>query len=83
MLIKINETGSIFNNAIEFIKERHNIKTSSKAATEAILNYEGLVDQVNQISDLLIIEREKVEALEETIEKTKMAIRHLKNLTKI
>jgi hypothetical protein len=80
MLIKINETGSIFNNAIEFIKERHNIKTSSKAATEAILNYEGLVDQVNQISDLLIIEREKVEALEEKVEKTKKCLTFLNSL---
>jgi hypothetical protein len=80
MLIKINETGSIFNNAIEFIKNKHNIKTASKAAAQVIIDYEGLLEQQSKLMDMLAIEREKVYELEEKVNKTKKCLTFLNSL---
>jgi hypothetical protein len=78
MLIKINETGSIFNNAIEFIKERKNIKTSSKAAVEAILDYEGFLIERKILETKIIELRDENNLLLEKVNKTKKCIEFFK-----
>jgi hypothetical protein len=80
MLIKINECGSMFNGAIELIKEQKNIKTASKAAVEAILAHEGYVQMIDTLETMVMNLNEKIRRMEEKEEKTKDALEFLKSL---
>jgi hypothetical protein len=80
MLVKINETGSIFHDALEYIKTTKNIKTASKAAVEAILEHEELVERIKLLEKMLFEEREKVFDMEHAAKKTKNALEHLNSL---
>jgi hypothetical protein len=80
MLVKINETGSIFHDAIEFIKVTRNIKTASKTAVVAILEFQGLIERVNLLEKMLYEERIKVSDFSRNAEKTKQALEYLKSI---
>jgi NTP pyrophosphatase (non-canonical NTP hydrolase) len=80
MLIKINETGTIFNDAIEFIKENKNIKTSSKAAVEAILDYEYLMNEKRTLENMINRLRNENLELFEKVEKAKKCMMFLNSL---
>jgi hypothetical protein len=80
MLIKINESGSIFYDALEYIKVTNSIKTASKAAVGAILEHQGLHERIEALEKMLYEEREKVFALEHKEKKTKEALKFLKSL---
>jgi hypothetical protein len=80
MLVKINETGSMFSGAIEFIKSTKNIKTASKAAVEAVMEHEGLIKRINLLEKMLYEERIKVSDFSHNAEKTKQALEYLKSI---
>jgi hypothetical protein len=80
MLVKINETCSIFSGAIEFIKDSKNIKTASKAAVEAVIEHQGLVERINLLEKMLYEEKIKVSDFAYSAEKTKKALEYLKSI---
>lgn len=77
MLIKINETGLIFTQAIDFLKAKYRVKTSSKAVTEAILDYEMLVEMNNALEKKLFESQQALSDKTRQIEKIQESVKFL------